>query len=80
MSFSENLIGRLFSWGGVNFLIVEVEGDSVIAVCRTEHNHLERVRVPVSKALQTLDAIEVNMCDAPEPDPPLPHSYLVEPH
>lgn len=67
MRFSDNLIGRLFSWGGINFLIVEAQGDSVIAVCRNDRGLLERVRVPTAQALQTLDAIEMTLCDAPEP-------------
>ncbi len=66
MSFSDNLIGRLFSWGGVNFLIVEVDSDNVIAVCRNEHGRLERVRTPTARVLQTLDVIEVTLSEVPE--------------
>ena len=65
MSFSDNIIGRIFTWGGVDFLIVESQGDSVVAVYRDEEDSLVRIRMPMSQALSTIEASEVELCDAP---------------
>ena len=65
MSFSENIIGRSFTWGGIELFILETRGDSVLAVFRDDDDSLIRIRIPTSQALQTIDAHEVVLCDAP---------------
>ncbi|MBV1905865.1 MAG: hypothetical protein KUG75_07295 [Pseudomonadales bacterium] len=65
MSFSESIIGREFGWGGINFFIVEVQGDSVVAVYRDNDNLLVRVRAPLAQALQTIDTGETVIGEVP---------------
>ena len=59
----KHLIGRLFTRGGVKYMIVKCEGATVVAAYRAG-NKVRRMLVPLSTALDALDSTEIEVTEA----------------
>ena len=78
MNISESLVGHLLTRGGTKYLIIKAHDTTVVAAYRDKAGVLQRVLVPLAEALQCVDLNQVNLVDAPEPDPVEPQLTLVE--